>query len=363
MMIFFIFFLVFIYAIGFVQFANVIFFIIYINQVVKNNCKIVFAGRYSSRIFFLLFMSWITLTTLFYAVISGSIDSRNLTQYFFNFQYIILILGFKYNVKFFETWVFNFSILLTFCILGLIFYYNIPFASLRENEMLISIIPGFPNSAPIALLIALWIAFKQEKLIWFKLFLIIGLIFTGSRGALIGVILIVFYFIYKRIKNSKYFLILLSALFILLITMLLSFLSENELLLTQLTRSYDREDIFNTTMAYVELNPIFGYGGNTIGQLQDVKINFSPTMNWEHTHNWVLEILLRYGIIGLILFLGFLRSIIKNINDFDKKYIFIVFLVLALFQNFIRDFVFIFFLSYFANTSKESRQLKVISEM
>ena len=359
MMFFFIFFLVFIFAIEFVQISNVLFFIIYINQVIVNNGKIIFSGRYSSRIIFLLFIIWITLTTLFYAFITGSIDSRNLTQFFFNFQYIILILGFKYSVKFFEKWVFNFSVLLTFCILGLIFYFKIPFASLRENEMLISFIPGFPNTVPIPLLFALWLAFKKEMLIWFKLLIIIGLIYTGSRGGLIGIFFILFYFGYKKIKNSKFFVFLFSSILILLITSLIFFLSQNELLLTQLTRSYDREDIFRTTLAYVELNPIFGYGGNTIGQLQDVNINFSPVMNWEHTHNWVLEILLRYGIVGLVLFLGFLWSIIKNINDYDKKYIFIIFLILALFQNFIRDFVFIFFLSYFANSSNENKIIKI----
>ena len=351
-MMFFYFFMVFVYDIGFVQLANVLFFMIYINQVVKNNSIIIFSGKYSSRVFFLLFMLWISLSTISYALITGSIDSRNLTQYFFNFQYIILILGFKYNIKYFETCVFNFSILLSLCILGLVYFFNISFVSLRDNEMLISIIPGFPNSVPIPLLVALWIAFKQEKLLILKLFLIIGIIFTGSRGGLIGIFFILLYFGYKRIKTFKYGLFIFLIFATSLLILLGYFLLQNDLLLTQLIRSYDREDIFRTTLAYVELNPIFGYGGNTIGQLQDVKIIYSPILNWEHTHNWVLEILLRYGIVGLVLFLGYLISIFKNINDIDKKYIFIVFLVLAFFQNFIRDFVFIFFLSYFANSKK-----------
>ncbi len=358
MILLFIFFLVFIFAIDFIQIANIIFLIIYTKQVLKNKGKIQFSGKLSTRFLFFLYITWITLTTVIYSLITNTIDTRNLTQYFFNFQYIILIIGFNYNIKFFEKWVLNFSVLITFLFISLIYYYNIPFAALRDSEMLISVIPGYPNTLAIPLLFALWLAFKQNKTIWLKFFLIIGLIFTGSRGGLLGIIFIVLYFLIKNNSKSKYFLLFFSILLISLFSILANFLLQNDLILTQLTRSYDREDIFRTTMAYFTKNPIFGYGGNTIGQLQDIKINYSPSIIWDHTHNWVFEILIRYGLVGLVLFLAFIISIIKNISDFDKKYIFIIFLILALFQNFIRDFVFIFFLSYLANSSNDIRIIK-----
>ena len=215
-------------------------------------------------------------------------------------------------------------------------------------------IPGYPNSTAIPLLLALWLSFKKEKIIWSKLLFIVALVFTGSRGALLGTLLITLYFGYKKIRTTYYFSIIFSFVLFLLFSAFVYLNSMDTLFISQMVRSYDREDIFNTTMAYVELSPIFGYGGNTIDQLQEVNINYLPYLNWGHTHNWILEILLRYGGGGLLLFLGFIFSIFKSIKDKDGKYMFVVFLFLAFFQTFIRDFAFIFFLSYFANYSTEN---------
>lgn len=352
MFVIFIYFLVFVYSLNFVQFANAIFYLVLLKQLIKDKGKITFGGNSASKVFLLLFITWTTLTTLFYSRFSGHIDSRTITQYLFNFQYFVLIVLIKFKVKSFENWIYYFSILLSIIIIGIIVTQGISFNSLRDNEVLNSNIPGYPNSTPIPLLVALWLTFKREKIIWSKLLFIVALVFTGSRGALLGIILIIFYFGYKKIKTTKYYLIIFPFVIFLLFSAIVYLNSVNPLLISQMTRSYDREDIFKTTMAYVELNPITGYGGNTIDQLQDVKINYSPYNNWGHTHNWILEILLRYGIVGLLLFLGFIISILKSIKDVDRKYIFIVFLFLAFFQTFMRDFVFIFFLAYFTNYSE-----------
>lgn len=360
MIVIFYFFLVFVYALNFVAIANAIYYIIFLKQIIKDRFKIAFVGNSASKVFFFLFISWITLTTLFYNIFSGHIiDSRSITQYLFNFQYFILIVLFRFKVKSFENWIYYFSILLSITIIGIIITYGISFDSLRDNEVLNSNIPGYPNSTSIPLLVALWLAFKREKIIWAKLLFIVALVFTGSRGALLGIILVIFYFGYKKIRTTKYYLIIFSFIIFLFFSALVYLNSLNPLLISQMTRSYDREDIFKTTMAYVELNPLTGYGGNTIDQLQDVKINYSPYNNWGHTHNWILEILLRYGVVGLLLFLGFILSIYKSIKDKDSKYMFAVYLFIAFFQTFIRDFVFIFFLAYFANYSIENNIPKI----
>lgn len=362
MLVIFIFFLVFVFSLNFLQFANAIYYLVLLKQVIKDKGRITFGRNPTSKVFFLLFITWVTLTTFFYILFSGYGDSRSLPQYLFNLQYFILIVPIKFKANSFENWIYYFSILLSIIIIGIIVTQGISYASLRENEVLNSNIPGYPNSTSIPLLVALWLAFKREKTIWSKLLFIVALVFTGSRGALLGIILVIFYFGYKKIKTTKYYLIIFSFVIFLLFSAFVYLNSLNPLLISQMTRSYDREDIFKTTMAYVELNPITGYGGNTIDQLQDVKINYSPYNNWGHTHNWILEMLLRYGIIGLLLFLGFIISIFKSIKDVDCKYIFVVFLFLALFQTYMRDFVFIFFLAYFANYS-EVNDIKKFNEL
>lgn len=352
------FFLVFVYAINFVQFANAIFYLVLLKQLIINKGGNTFVKNSSAKVFFFLFIIWITFSTLFYSLYSGDIDTRNITQYLFNLQYFVLIVIIKF--KSFENWIYYFSILLSIIIIGIILTQGISYSSLRDNEVLNANIPGYPNSTSIPLLVALWLAFKRDKIIWTKLLFIVALILTGSRGAHLGIILVVFYFGNKKLKTNKYYLIILPLVIFLLISSFDYFMYLNPIIIEQMTRSYDREDIFKTTMAYVELSPIVGYGGNTIDQLQDVKINFLPLKNWEHTHNWLLEILLRYGIVGLLFFSGFLLSVFKNIKDKDSKYMFVAFLFLAFFQTFIRDFVFIFFLAYFANYLKENNNSKTI---
>jgi O-antigen ligase len=355
MEIIFYFFLVFIYALNFVQIANLIFYVIIIKQCIEDKGRIYFVKNSASIIFFLLYITWVTLTTLFYNNVLDIIsDSRIIIQYLFNLQYFVLIVLIKIKIKSFENWIYYFSILLSIVIIYIIVTQGISYDSLRGNEVLNSNIPGYPNSTAIPLLLALWLSFKKEKIIWSKLLFIVALVFTGSRGALLGTLLITLYFGYKKIRTTYYFSIIFSFVLFLLFSAFVYLNSMDSLFISQMVRSYDREDIFNTTMAYVELSPIFGYGGNTIDQLQEVNINYLPYLNWGHTHNWILEILLRYGGGGLLLFLGFIFSIFKSIKDKDGKYMFVVFLFLAFFQTFIRDFAFIFFLSYFANYSTEN---------
>ena len=120
-------------------------------------------------------------------------------------------------------------------------------------------------------------------------------------------------------------------------------------LISSMIVSWDRIEIFNTTMRYLKLRPILGFGGNTLDQLIPIFGNFSSVKNWGHTHNWLLEVLLRYGIVGAILFSGFLLALVIRIRDADKKFMFLLMCASALFQIYMRDFVFLFFLAYLAN--------------
>ena len=127
-MLLFCFFVVFMFAINKIYFANIIYSIIYVKQVIKKNSKLILVNNSISIWLCLLFLFYITLNTLIYTIHSGSFDSRNLFQYLFNLQYLLLILPIKINVNFFERWVYLFSILLAIIIIAIFITVDTPFA-------------------------------------------------------------------------------------------------------------------------------------------------------------------------------------------------------------------------------------------
>lgn len=367
MMIFY-FFLVFLYSINYIYFSNFIYYFLFIKEAAKRSNQIRFISNRVAKAFLILFVVWVTISTFSYALYKNSFDLRTMIQYFFTLQYLILVVSFKIDFESFKRWIYRFSIAQSVIILVVSIFFMIQAKdfSLRilyDNEFAYKYFPGWPNTVPIPLLISLLIAFRNKKVLISKIILISALVLTSSRGAYLGIIFILTYYGFEKIRNSKdSILYIVSG--IIVITMIGGYLiSNNPLFVKQMLRSYDRVDIFNTTMEYVKLKPIIGYGGNTIEQLQDVKIDYVPVKNWGHTHNWVLEILLRYGTVGLLLFMGVLTSLWLNIGNKDRKFLFTVFIFLALFQTFIRSFIFIFYLSNLSSNSSESLIIKKQSEI
>lgn len=352
-MVIFYFLLVFMYSISHLYISNIIYYSILIKQIIFNEIKISIPKNNLSIVFFILFVIWVSISSIYYTLSTGFIDSRSIIQFLFTLQYFILIIQLNINYNFFEKYLYFFSILLSFIIivffLYLFFTQKSSIASFKDNLMAIKYISGWPNTTALPLIIALWLSFKKNKSNIIKFMFIIAASLTTSRGAYLGIFLIVIYFMIKKIIKKKIYILPLIAGTIISLVLLVYFNITNQDFLTQLTRSFDRIDIFKTTIAYLKLNPLMGYGGNTIDQIQWINIDFDPIKNWGHTHNWILEIMLRYGIIGLALFICFIFSIWYKIKDIDSKYMFAVLLFLALFQTFMRDFVFLFYLSYLCN--------------
>lgn len=363
-------------SIGNVYIANIVYYFLFLKQLIDNKGKIVITQNLSARIFFVLFIFWATFSTFYYSLTTGLMDSRNLIQYVYTLQYFVLLVPLAINEEIFEKWVYRFSLLFSVLIIGFFMYLllttpNFSIALYKDDPMAVKYIPGWPNTTPIPLLIALWISFKNKEFFGSKIILIAAAVLTTSRGAYLGIFLVVGYFILKKIAIKKKYIIFASAGVLVMVLAGAYWLLNHPAYVSQLLRFFDRQDILNTTMAYVELDPLVGYGGNTIAQLQQVVISYQPLRDWGHTHNWVLEILLRYGLMGLTLFIGFIASIWINIKDKDRKLMFAVLLVLAFFQTFIRDFVFLSFLVYLSNgtgsknmeTVKDDKELISIESM
>lgn len=358
-MVLFYFFLVFVYSIQSIYYANILYYVVFIRGIIADKGRIRLINNTIAKLFLFSFILWVTISTAIYAIQTNHIDFRGVIQYVFTLQYLVLIISTNQNYNSFKRWLYRFSILLSTAIIAVAIYIMIAtkvfnLNILYNNTMAYKHFPGWPNTVPVPLLIALLISFANKKPFYSKIILISGLVLTTSRGAYLGTIIIVCYYAIYKIKLNKKMSVYLILGLITSFLLGLVWLFKNQEVATRLLRSYDRVDIFKTTVEYIKLNPVLGYGGNTIDQLQNIAIDHIPIRNWGHTHNWVLEICLRYGIVGIVLFVGVLVSLWWNINNKERKFIFAVLVFLALFQTFMRDFVFIFYLSYLASNVDEN---------
>jgi len=188
--------------------------------------------------------------------------------------------------------------------------------------------------------------------------IIVALIPTTSRAALLGIALILLYNIFKKRKKIfewAFVIIPITVMVFIFWNDILKWIFELILRLEyRMSVSYDRIDIFDVTMQYFKLRPVTGFGGNSLDQVVNMYGNVSIYgINWLHTHNSALDTLLRYGAIGLILFSGFVLSVLFNIKDRDKQFMFFLLLIFSLFQTYMRNFTILFLMVYLTIDTKD----------
>jgi O-antigen ligase len=332
----FIFFSVFCYQLSQIFISNILFVIYFIVKLI-NNKKIKFNSEQLTRYVLFSFLFYIILNTLIYSIFKHPLDVRGVIQLLYNFQYLFLIVIIDFNFKLIEKHLFIFSVLLSHI---LIFHFIISgdtFELYKWNDLPNLYFPGWPNTFPLYLIFAMFINRNLKYHIYFSFSLLVAIFITGSRGALLGALCVLLVPLFRKFKNYlKYIFVFLLIILIISFNFLISLETDIKFL-----RSFDRIDIFYTSYAYIKQSFLFGYGGNTLDQLNYVNIDYDPLMEWGHTHNFVLEFLLRYGLVGLLLFTFFLYLKIKEIKDFDYKFLFSLFVVLSFFQTFMRDFIFL----------------------
>ena len=339
------FFLVFCYQLGQIFISNILIIISFIYQIIKDK-KIVYTSQSKSRIVLIFFLIYVTLNSVYYSIFIKEIDVRGLIQYFYNFQYFFLVVYIDLDYNFLKKQIFNFSLLLSSILILHFFISGDGLELFKWNQIAIDYYPGWSNTIPLYLIFSLYINRNKKRSQFYNYILILAIFITGSRGARLGGISIFLLPLIKRL-SKYYFLLISSIIFILCLLIFIVINFENEL---PFFRAFDRIDIFLTSISYIEKSFLFGYGGNTIEQLSYVQISHEPIKDWGHTHNFLLEFALRYGIIGLILFILFIYNKIKEIKDFDSKYFFIIFIILAIFQTFMRDFTFLSILIIISNS-------------
>lgn len=209
---------------------------------------------------------------------------------------------------------------------------------------------GGPNGLAALMVLPLFVtlgkAFKSKynKKILYSVFT--GLLFfivlmTGSRGALLGLVIACVIWLFKNFrkddwKHLLYFFVLTAA----IIYFVLPFLPESIVLrlfsLDSFSRDFSqvlsRSVIWKDTIKYIiPSSPLLGYGSGCAAE-----VLLSICGYYMGTHNTYLNMLVEYGILFLPIFMLFLRKIYRNISyqrNTPKTMVFTAILVIIFFLD------------------------------
>lgn len=297
--------------------------------------------------FFLTFYLIVIISVILYSYKYG-VNSRNIIQLLFTSQYVIFAFSIDFNYKFIKKVIYFFSILASIYLIYVLIItktiFNLSSIFTIDRMWAMNYIPGWPNTFPIPLLFALFINFKEKLNKLVRILLIFALILTTSRSALLGILLIIIYYIFKNISLKN--MIKGSVSIFVLLVIFTIFIYNSKIFESFYSRLFyftDRAYILQIVKDLVPLRLFFGYGGNTLDQIF-ISVNYVPVFYYNHTHNWVFEILIRYGTLGLVFFILYLYKIYRYIKIKDNRTFYIILLILGLFQIYIREFTYIYIL-------------------
>ncbi len=185
--------------------------------------------------------------------------------FLFTLQYIIFFINLRIDLEKLEKWLIIFSILMSLVIIVLfVLIGNVSFFNVFTIGRMwgVGYIPGWPNSTPIPLLFGLFLNIKNNKSKIFSLIIILGIMLTTSRGGLLGMVAIISYFEFTRMKNKK-----IKGIFLLLPAIVLILFSWNSIITSifkispgmehRMTVTYDRQDIFFLQLLHMSHKDLF----------------------------------------------------------------------------------------------------------
>ncbi|MPL70727.1 hypothetical protein SDC9_16488 [bioreactor metagenome] len=286
-----------------------------------------------------------------YRSIAPSDTLRMLVQLLFTMQYAVLCLKIEIDwvkiSRWFSRMVFFYAILIVLLFVATkSFRYMRTLLYIPEHRMWAEgLIPQWPNVSSLPLVFGCYLAFKGNRRTVEKVLIVVSTLLTTSRSGILGIGLIILYFTTLPVGEAdqkKQIGTFLKRGFVLAaVTIIIASVIEPSVL-PRLFLMSDRFDIASIGLGLLFERPLFGYGGLTLDQV-------IKTGSYSHLHNWFLEILFRYGSLGLMMFLLFLYSVWQRVKSRDDKFMMLVLLFLAFFQIYIRNFVFLMFLLYLEN--------------
>lgn len=174
---------------------------------------------------------------------------------------------------------------------------------------------GMDNQATPLIIIALFCVvyhyhnnMSRRYLYCYFVVVILNTVLMGSATCIAGFIVFVLFLLLSRV-DSKIFNMRTAVLFVIVIYILFVLLRAQKLfeffIVNVLQRDIGfsaRTGIWDGAMRLVSEKPILGYGCKT----------FATLFKGRHAHNMYLQIMLQSGIVGFVLFLNYVRSVIKK---------------------------------------------------
>lgn len=313
-----------------------------------------------------IFAAWVLFSVLATSFINPqlSLGFRELIQVVFSLQYILLAYKLSVDFERIGIWVARAAVAYSVFILVLLVtsgsFRGFHWEPYLYYELGYGILPGWPNGLSAPLGFALWGVLQKrwvKKYIYSSAFIIsAALLITSSRGALLALILIWLYHLWtlKIWLRIPFVIRVVLLCFFVYLAIILILGNATDIFLQSIFRSHDRVDIFDVSIQLIGHSPVFGYGGRTLDQIQYVMPIDLTDQTYPQTHNFILEIALRHGAVGLGLFIAFMIILFKGNLDRDKAFILVVMLILALTQDYIRNFVFLFCLYWLAYSDEKT---------
>lgn len=296
-----------------------------------------------------LFLIWTCISAIAFFLDYRYFTERNIVQMIFNVQYVFLCLDIKYDKEKFEKNYIGCSLVLCIYMIVMFLYtgtyreiVSIFYTGRMWGEGLIQ---GWPNSTALPIIYALFLVFKDKNIKFRKILIsvfFITTILTTSRACILAATAIIVYFVAVRGRKISLNVVLsIVAVSTVVILIFMYFIKHNEGLAYRFSVKWDRQEILRAVIDYSTRRPITGYGGNSFDIVYDLFGSNVTRYNWDHTHNTALELILRYGYVGLVLFTYFMISVFKKLKRSDNKFMFLLLMAMSMTQIYFRNFIFI----------------------
>jgi len=296
---------------------------------------------YRRIIYFDIILFILTLSLIFFATISILLSQEKISERIF-ISYLYLTSIFIFSIKFKE--IINSNIIriyinyaVGYAIVIIISFLFIWMAN--GDEHLLNwkdkkwgeFFYNFPSSFIIVYIPAIIILLDRKNLIK-KILIFTSIILTLSRvGIILSLIL--------SIKKRRLFLIFILSTSLLILLVVIN--DSSSVLQSNLTRINDRFDIIIYSYDFIAHYFWFGSGGRSLDVLSLVhNFDYKPIMPWPHTHNVILEFLIRYGFFTTTLLILIFIFLIFKVSGYGAFIIFII-LGVSLFQSYFFEFTYL----------------------
>lgn len=356
--------------VGNVYLSNIIFFVWILFRVAIRKCNYTFDRKGLS--IYVFYLAWVMLSMIIFSLQYAQLEVRNLVQFIYNIQYLLLIVDGTIDKDKLRRAMHGASYILAIVIIWLWITVtkmrSIPILIVHYREWAENYIGGWPNSIVLPLLFGIYLEMKnivrKRKIIglgWLGV-LLFALLLCTSRTGYVGAALIIGYFLFTEKEGTKrYWKILKHGIsivgVIIVLYNIIPYITTKEMSGRMFMIS-DRMGIFTDTLNYLSHRPFTGYGGNTIDVIYKLIGPTRTGINWKHTHNTILELLIRHGIIGATAFMFLVFRVSKRITSKDDKMMYWILWGLSMFQIFYKDFVFLLLIYLLLPSSFTRNQLK-----